>query len=241
MNAIKSNSYNDSFSLFMLISLAVHIVVIGAFTVKTLLFPSTDIIISQAIKVDMVALPEKKAPSPKAAPATKPRPKPVPKKNVKKPVQKVNLKDAKKRQNNAFERLNALNAIDKIKQEVNQQKKSPPKKQPKAVKGNAINKGNSLSGLDKLEFDVYFDKLQKHVKENWDLPQWLANADHKAEAWVTIDERGYITNKEIVLPSGNQVFDDRVLDTLSKSSPCPIPPARIADVLATMGVNFSFP
>ena len=229
----------------MLISLAVHTAVIGAFTIKTLLFPSTDIIISQAIKVDMVALPEKKAPPQKVAssskPKPKPRPKPVPKKNIKKPTRKVNLKDAKKRQSSAFERLNALNAIDKIKQEVNQQKKSPQKKQPKAVKGNAINKGNSLSGLDKLEFDVYFDKLQKHIKENWDLPQWLASANHKAEAWVTIDERGYITNKEIVLPSGNQVFDDRVLDTLSKSSPCPIPPARLADVLATMGINFSFP
>lgn len=248
---------NFSFDKHFLLSLGGHIGLFLAFTMKAYIFPSEPVEIRRSIRVDVVGLPDKVQPK-KAAPAPKPKkvavkkpaPKPKSKKPAPKPKKTVNLNKAKSKQQKALERLKALDALEKMKKEVaDEQAKAaqanaakentdPP---PTEFKGNIITSGSSLSGLDRLAFERYYDDMSNHVKSHWSLPTWLADAQLKAEAAVTIDERGFVTSKRIYSSSGNQVFDDLVMQTVEKASPFPAPPARLKSVLALKGMILGFP
>lgn len=252
---------SDRFEQTLVVSVAVHIAVFLAFTVKAYIFPSEPIAIQSAIRVDVVGLPDKAEPKkprpspkaqpkppPKANPPKKPQPKPVVKTTQKKPRSSVDLKSAKSKQQQALERLKAMQALESLKQEVakqdeqkNQQTSPPPQEPDTEFKGNVITSGSSLTGLDRIDFEKYYEGMSNHVKAHWSLPGWLAAANLRAEAAVTIDERGFVTSKRIYSSSGNQVFDDLVLQTVEKASPLPAPPSRLKSVLALKGMILGFP
>ncbi|MCB0356091.1 MAG: TonB family protein [Bdellovibrionales bacterium] len=232
-------THRDPFLHYVGLSFLGHIFIVLVFTVKFIFFPSEDIIIQNAIRVDMVALPDKKMPSPIVEEKKAPEPKKV---NLNKTPEK---KDAPKltqaKQNKALERLKALSALDKLKKEVETKKQETTLEKEELYKGNIITKGSDLKGLSKLQYDEYFAKLESHVKESWVLPQWLANSQLKAQVRVTIDERGYVTSKEIVTSSGNSVFDGKALEAMDKASPCPIAPKNLQTLIAKEGIIFNFP
>ncbi len=232
-----------------MISVATHIVLGLSFLLKTAFFPQDPIDIRSAIRVDVVGMPDKvektSQPKPKAPkkvqvpdnPAPKPKPKPKPAPVIKKPKSpKVNLNKAKSDQEKALERLKALEAIEKIKEES--QKEDSIEQE---YKGNVISSGSSLTGLDRIAFEKYFDDMQAHVKQQWNLPTWLANAKLKGIVAVKIDERGYVIDRVITQPSGNDVFDNLVLETVDRASPFPPPPNRLKTVLKLNGFQLGFP
>lgn len=231
----------DSFKLFIGMSLLAHITIVVVFSVKMVFFPSEDLIIQSAIRVDMVALPDKKIPKAEPAPVkAKVAPKPTP------PIEKPKPKppDLKSKQNKALDRLKAMSALENLKKEVKNEvpkDKEIPEENPNLYKGNVVTKGSDLKGLAKLQFDSYFATLEKHVRQYWNLPQWLADTDYKAQIRVTIDERGYVTSKEVVTSSGNTVFDNMALDAVAKSSPCPVAPEKLQALMASEGIIFKFP
>lgn len=234
---------DDAFSRFVLFSFGAHILVFTIFFVRAALIPSEPLEIRNAIRVDVVDLPDKIVENATTAP------KPVPQVEVKKPdpvvkpvpekkpeVVKENAKDLQKK---ALEKLKALDAIDKFKKETAEQEK--PKAKPTTFKGNAINTGDSLTGLEKVQFDSYFGALRTHLNQHWSIPQWLERADLRAQALVVLDESGLVTKREILKTSGNDIFDGHVLDAIDKSSPFPVPPERLKGIMSMRGIVLNFP
>ena len=192
---------------------------------------------------DKVETPKPKAKAPKQVkvpdkPKAKPKPKPKPKTKPKPKKPKVNLKKAKSKQEQAMERLKALEAIEKMKAEAEQEQEQEVQQE---YKGNVISSGSSLTGLDRIAFEKYFDDMQAHVKQQWNLPTWLASANLKGVVAVKIDERGYVIDRVITQASGNEVFDNLVLETVDRASPFPPPPNRLKNVLKLNGFQLGFP
>lgn len=229
----------DSFPSYVGLSFLFHVLVLVFFTVRMVFFPAEPIRIDNAIRVDVVDLPDKITQTPPAAPA-KPEPVAVPppaptkalvfeKKSETKPA------DAQKK---ALDRLNALSAIDRLKVEA-ETKPQPAK--PTVYKGNAISRGEDFTGMERLQYNEYFGKLKNRVKENWDLPTWLSQLALKAEVVVQLDTSGKIVRRYILTSSGNEIFDSQVLASIDKGAPYPEPPDRLADYIESSGIVFAFP
>lgn len=153
------------------VSFAIHGIILLLFTVKAVFFTPEQIDFSQAVRIDMVGLPDKEPPKP-AAPAKKeeakpalpdkpPEEKPV-EKPAEKPVEKpapakpepvkvppkkddgVNLEKNKAKQQSAIDKLKAMAALEKIKEDVAAEKAKEVAK-GKADDGGQKIKGNLLS------------------------------------------------------------------------------------------------
>lgn len=253
MNTLRDSPYADNFSRQITISVILHVALFLFFAVKAAFIPSDEMLIRNAIRVDMVALPDKPAsptapaeapPAPKVVPveakAETKKPDPVAPKKIEKVEKKDDLKKIQENQRKALEQLKAQAAIDKMKNEM-ADKNAKPNPKPPTFAGNVINKGDSLTGLEKIEFDRYFGDLEKKLKQHWNLPGYLVEAQLKAQALVMIDSTGQVLKRQIVKSSGNDVFDGQVLAAVDAASPFPVPPARLKDVLAFKGIVFNFP
>lgn len=242
----------DTFSRAMWISMMGHGIVAMLLFLRAVILPSQPIEVRSAIRVDVIGLPPKEQVLPDK-PATPEPPKPVSKaeevkaKPVKPPEAKpkaptVDTKkpDLKKSQKSALDKLKALDALNKIKDEVSKEKAAAAPK-PTQVAGNKLNAGNALTGLEKLDYDRYFDDIKAKILDHWALPQWLADHDLKASVTVLIDDRGYVTKKMIRRSSGNEVFDAKAIEAIEAASPLPEPPDRLRGLLSTSGITFNFP
>jgi colicin import membrane protein len=245
------DSQEDSFRQFILISLILHFSFLIILTVKSFLLPSRIIEIQNSVRVDMVALPDKlpdnPVPAPKAEPKAEPKseakpepPKPKPQLKIKEAKPKPeSLQSAKEAQKKALEKLKAMEAVEKLKDEVRSEE-AAKKSAAKAAqyKGNIISSGNSFTGMSKLRVNEYYDNLINRVREHWELPQWLSNANLKAAVVITIDDRGYLTKKEIHTSSGNNVFDQNCLSAVNAAAPFDPPPSEVKEALIMIRFPF---
>jgi colicin import membrane protein len=240
----------DKFSRNLMISGFGHIAVVLIIFFRAVTMPNEHLELRNAIRVDMVglpqkmeALPEKVAEKPAPAPAVKEMPKKVQVEPVKPKAPEVPVKkkevDHAKNEKRAMEKLKAMEALEKISQEVGREKTAKPK--ATVVAGNKLAAGNSLTGLEKIEYDQYFDELEKKIHGAWSIPQWLADIDLKAQVLVLIDDKGDVLRKTFKKSSGNEIFDAKVLEAIDASSPLPPPPARLRGLLSTSGIVFNFP
>lgn len=275
MSNLNNNEHEDiGMKRGLAVSFALHAFLLSLFTLKAVFFTPKPIDFSQAIRVDMVGLPDKEMPKDLTEPATKtPAAKPTPveekkvetppketpkketkvaeKKNPlpeKKDNESVNLEKVKAKQQSAIDKLKAMAALEKIKEEVQNtkpeataQNTSGTQAGTKPVRGNVVTPGNSLTGLAKLEHDNYASTLDKHIKEHWYLPEFLAKRNYTAQALVRIDKYGNVLEKKIIKSSANPDYDDSVLDTIQKSEPFPTPPERLSEVVAVTGIIIGFP
>lgn len=278
-NVKQENSQQDELSRGIGVSFAIHAFILSLFTLKAVFFTSPPIDISQAVRVDIVGLPEKvdttkplapkgaieKTPEPPAPKVTKPEVKeakvepktsaPAAKPELPKPVVKkqddaINLEKVKNQQQSALDKLKAMAALEQIKEDVAQESKRQAEQKAatkvsggsgQTIKGNMVSPGTSLTGLNRLQHDTYAADLDQHIKQNWTLPEWLAKRDFKAKAIVYIDSRGNIIGRRIVTSSGNQSFDDEVLQTIDKSAPFPAPPEKFVALVSVDGILIGFP
>lgn len=244
------------------VSLVFHAVLFLVFAIKAIFFAPEKIDFSAAVRVDIVALPDKvdttvappapKAPEAKKTEEAKPEPKPSPVAKVEKPAPQVkkepdtiNLnKQQKSKEKAALDKLKAMAALDKIQEDVaNEQKKESDAKKTTAakIKGNVLSAGSALTGLSKLQHDSYIGDLDSHVKQHWALPEWLAKKDYKAQVRVRIDENGNIISRQITKSSGNPSYDAEVLATVDKSAPFPRPPEKFSAIVRIDGILIGFP
>jgi colicin import membrane protein len=264
-------SYNPDADLSkgLKVSIGLHAALFLTFTLRAIFFPSAEPIAYQsAIRVDMVGLPDKidasqplppkkqeAKPEPKAAEPPKPevkpkaepkaKPEPKPKAAIKDP-EAVNLNKDKKKQKDALEKLKAMSALDKIKEDVENEKKKmagvgKAKESGTKIKGNVLSPGTELTGLNRLQHDNYLASLDQQIKQHWFLPQWLSKKPFRAQVRVKIDEKGQIISREIVLSSGNSSYDDLALDTIDKSAPFEPPPEKFVSIVAVNGLLIGFP
>ena len=243
---------NAEFKAAIKWSLIAHVVVFAVFTIKATFFKDDAIDYSAAIRVDIVALPDKLDPNQislvkpeeKAKETTeKSKPEPLPEKKEKaKEPDTINLKKTKSKQQEALEKLKKQSALDKIKNEVAREKSEQEAlKKVAQVKGNILSPGTALTGLNKLQHENYVAEVDRHVKEKWTLPEWMSKQNFAAQVRVRIDNKGQIISREIVKSSGNENYDDIVMDTIAQSAPFPTPPEKFASILSVKGIIIGFP
>lgn len=162
----------------------------------------------------------------------------------------INLDKSKSKERKAIEKLKRLEALDKIKSDVAQetvQKKlaelaaaSKAKSGSAKIKGNMISQGTDLVGIEKLQHEEYRGVLDRHIKQNWVLPEWIGKKKLRAQALVRIDEGGRVISKQIIKSSGSRDFDDSVLETIDRSSPMPSPPEKFISLVRGEGILIEF-
>ena len=216
---------------------------------------------NQSIKVDMVALPDKtqKTLEPEVMSELKTQEAEQPKKvdsketEFKKAEEKPLVADnspvflkkdktkkepVKAKQDKAIDRLKKQSALDRIKSEL--QKESLQKIKSQTIKGNQISKGNSLTGLSRLTAESYSQNVQRIIRSNWALPNYLRNKNLSTVVDLKIDNLGNVTSKEIYRSSGNSTFDDLVLATIERSTPLPKPADEISQYFFSQGYRIEF-
>ncbi len=250
---------------YLLTSIALHVAVIVILTVKVYFFPMERPEFIRAVRVDLVALPDKdpeegpqgveksqpiaKAPEPekkKEEPVKLPPEKPKaakaepkkkePKEAPKKDAPKEDSKTTKDQQSDALKRLQTLANLKKKMSEV---KKEGP--EGKEYKGNEVSEGNSLTGIKQLQYDKYLAMLDQHIKKNWQLPEWMSQKDLKVYVLVRFDDAGAILEKRVSRSSGDPAFDREALNAVTVSAPFPIPPENLVSYFKVRGIELRFP
>ncbi len=233
----ESSLDDKHFKNFVLVSLAVHASLLLFIGIKNIFSSEENLILSQSIRVDVVALPDKTVdlPTPQAEPASVESPKkPEPVK-----IMKQTQKDV---QQKAIEKMKAMSAIEKLKQQVaDEQRKAnaAEKVKPPLYKGQIISSGNNFQGMSRLRVNEYLENLTSTVRDHWELPQWLSDANLKAVVVVSIDGRGVVVKNEIHTPSGNTVFDASCVAAVQRSAPLlTAPPAEVREALLLIRFPF---
>lgn len=257
----------------IIFSFMAHAVLLAFLILKNVFFDADIPDYQAAIRVDMVALPDKNPTTPsQAAAETKtepppPEPEPEPTKtaealpekkpsidetairlseNKKKHEDEKHKKIEDKKRKEALDRIKKMSALESIKSSVESERieklvgQSETKQKP-VYKGNVLNPGTELSGINKIQHENYVALIDRQIKENWTLPQWLANKDFKAQALLKIDQNGNIIYNQIYKSSGNANYDEIVKETIQKSGPFPKPSEKFSAILSEKGVLIGFP
>lgn len=248
---------DESLKKYVIGSVVFHACVVAFFSIKAVFFSGQPIDYQAAIKVDLIALPDRtdpnliedSIPTKEEKPAqtekieinkaeVKPAEKPTVKKVVVKEPEAINLDKTKTKQQAALAKLKAMSALEELEKQVAAEN---TKKVIKQIKGNQLSSGTELTGLNKLQHDNYIADVERHIRKNWQLPEWLANKNLKAQVRVLFDSTGQITAREIFKSSGNPSFDEVVLMTIQNSSPVPPPPEKFVQIMSVEGILFGFP
>lgn len=260
MSSTSALDSNSRFKRYVQYSVFAHVFVFLFFSVKAAFFTDDPVIFEQAIRVDMVALPDKVMtelpPAPEtAAPEEKTEPKPTPPPPVaqekvepkKEPLPKkttdkeaINLDKTKNKQKEALAKLKQMEALAEIEQQIEDEKKKKAKEAVKSYKGNVLSAGTALTGVNKLQADNYLGDLYNHVKSNWFLPEYLRKRNLQTTVQIRIDDSGAVLSKNIAKSSGNPVFDDLVLAAIEKSTPLPRPPEKFVKIASVQGFLIRF-
>ena len=203
-------------------SVGLHVFLLLALTLQAYFFLETPVQFEQAIRVDIVGLPDKPQEAPAVLPSPKENvmpPKEAPPAKVEPPVAKNKLptrtvdpeaiklehtkNDSKSKEKKAMEKLKQMQALEEIQKDIEQENRrkqlqNAPK--PKFA-GNIISPGTELTGVNKLQADTYIDKVHKHMIEHWALPAYLRNRGLKSIVQVKFDESGNILEKQILKSS----------------------------------------
>ena len=131
--------------------------------------------------------------------------------------------------------------MDKIMNEEVEDKRGKALSKLQMLKGQELNAGTELRGVAKLQHEEYLNKLEKHIRSFWSLPEWLNKKNLTAQVQVTFDENGRLLSKRIVKSSGNASFDERVLKTVTESVPVPTPPKNLTRIISSEGILIGFP
>lgn len=249
-----------------LYSFIAHLVIVFMMIIQIVFFPSDALDLSQAIRVDMVDLPDKitsqpipeeikkeitkeppkevlpeKVEKPKKEEKPVAQPKALPEKKPKVTEDAVNLNKAKSRQKEALNRLKTSSAVEKLKKEMEKEKAAEQAQPQPTFKGRIISAGTALTGLDKLQSDSYLSQLDGRIKAQWSLPQWLIGKPLRTRVHIKFEEDGSIIYKKIVQSSGNPTYDDYCLQAIDKAAPFPRVPEKFTAVYKVDGVIIGFP
>ena len=242
------------FTSFLGQSILFHCALLSLAIINISFFKGEEIKYIPAIRVDVVALPDKTTPRPtpiiakkKAPPqieTKKPQIQPRPRVQPRPPSQaKLQLKKTKAlpQQQKTQDVTTPSFVYDKKLQEVGQkaidrlrhiEKVQSMVKKENVIKGNRIAPGTALKGLDKLDYDDYIGVLHNHIQSYWELPQWLAVSDNLSTVVkVYLDANGYVINRELIRSSGDTRFDQIVLTAIDRASPFPKPEEKFIDIV----------
>lgn len=224
---------NFSFKKFLILSIVLHVFFIALFiNFKGCSFKSEkDLLIESAIQIDEVGLPDLE---------TKKRPKQTKQKKPTKPI----IKKEKKKKKPA-------KPVVKKEKKQSQPKSSntsntKEKKQAPIKKGNFKNQAGSKEGKEKIskqalsEIYKYSNQIIYQVRQNWTLPPYLTNQQYSSQVEIKISSSGELIYKNVVLSSGNKLYDSFVLKTIEQAQPYPKPQDSIKSIVK-QGFVLTFP
>ena len=217
--------FKKDFRFWIGLSIAGHVILFLIITFSNFK-TSKPVMVQQSVKIDMIGLPDIKRKAIKKKRVKKKKARSIPKKKVakRKPKKKIKKKDIKTAQASAIEKL----------------KRDTAQKNP-SHRGEKISKGNSSEGqISEVLLNAYFNRVKVHVIQYWNLPQWLADKNLRATVIIQVNSFGDITRIELEKTSGNETFDQVVIDTIKMSSPLPEPLPELTSTLK-QGVGFHFP
>lgn len=252
----------DELSIPLLFSAAAHLLLVLVFTVKAVFFPEAIEAFAPALRVDIVDLPDKlpsqPAPPPQVAKEEAKTPPPAepikaepPKPEIKvkepeivlnpKKEEKIPKDDKKLSTSDAIDKLKKQLAIDKIRQEMKDEQRQELSDRVAKFKGNVLSPGTELNGVNKLQHENYLSNLDRHVKQFWSLPEWLARGNYTAQVRIFVDDQGLLLKVQLIRGSGNSSYDDTVLETVKKAVPYPVPPEKFRAIVSVNGMVLGFP
>lgn len=246
----------------LLLSVSVHIIIGLLFAIQALFTPkSKPVEYQRAMRVDLVALPDKLPPSEAsqksaepeakpsppqklsaAAPKPEPSPAPSPAPSLKAPTKKAQAEPAAP----AYDPKVATSAIAKLKErksiEAKEQLERELERKKLEYKGAVMSQGTSFSGLEIAQMQDYIGELDERIKSFWELPEYLAaNASLKAKVRLRILPNGSILSLQLVQPSSDPVYNEIVLETVRKAEPFPPPTEKFVSLVGDQGVVLGFP
>lgn len=244
-----TQSHQPHFSSFLVQSILFHGFLFSLMLINVFFFTEHKINYIPAIKVDLVALPDKRPPrrsavvtkTPPKAAKTPPKIQKTSPKQPKQRPQPLQVKAQKVKPQKKSEVTEPSLVYDKHLQEVGQtaierlkhlkQIESMVEKQ-EVIKGNRLASGTDIKGLDKLDYDNYVGQLHQHIQSHWELPQWLAVSDELSTVVrVYLDVNGYVTRRELIESSGDVRFDQIVLSAIDAASPFPKPEDKFINIV----------
>lgn len=241
---------------FIFISLFFHAVIFLILIFSHYWFPNETIEFERAIRIDMIALPdkvdsiqpkpvnaesltpEKKEPTPTVI---KPSEIVVPSKPTDSTITKQSSDKSKIRPNSGINKINQLSALEKLNKTIHADEQLKAQLKNHIFKGNMLADGNSLKGLTKLEAEEYVFQVEDHIRNRWKIPQWMVGKSYRAKALVKWDSNGVVTLIQFIESSGSDAFDEVVMNTIQESVPFPAPPEKFVAMMRKQGVIFGFP
>ena len=245
-----------SFSFCLTLSIFCHLtlVLFFAFYSRSFFKPKTADLIESSIQVDQVGLPDLKpelskspAEDKKSPVALKTRPdKKFKPKKIAKPEKKPTKKNKKsspgrKEKPKSTKSNNKESAPSSQKTKPNQ---ANPNTSDAPKKGNQTSRGDTqgklLSSKDRESLTLYASQIVAQTKAYWNLPNYLMNEKRVTQVEIKISGLGQISYKQIVSPSGSDLYDSLVLKAIEQAEPYPEPPKSIQKFIKN-GIVLSFP
>lgn len=257
MQTEQTNFEQENLNKYVKVSVLLHIGIFLMFTVQAVFFMDAPIQFEKAIRVDMVGLPNKitelppaevasappttlPAPVAEVAPKKETPPAEKPKLPQKPKEEAINLEKTKNKQKSAMEKLKQMEALEAIQKDLEKDRAAAANAAKQKFKGNVLAAGTELTGVNKLQAEQYIDMVHKHMIDHWTLPEYMKNRNFRTDVLVRFDESGNILEKTIVKSSGNQGFDELVINSIQRSSPVPTPPSKFSKIASVQGFLFRF-
>ena len=232
------------FFFFLMLSCSIHIFSVVFFLSSNRLwdfFSQDKIIVPASIRVDMVALPD--FPSKRETVKKKEKPAVLPVKEVKKKPEKTkkpekigDLKKKEVQKQQLQEPKEKKPPEERDTDDTQNEQEKPSDLEEKVNKGNQIVEGEEkgeeiLNQQQMLEINTYMMSVKAQTEANWNLPKYLTDMNLTAQIEIRINNEGGMIYKQIVLSSGNELFDSYVLKAIENSAPYPPPPANVRDLI----------
>lgn len=109
------------------------------------------------------------------------------------------------------------------------------------LKGSAVSvgayQGEVPDGLS-LRFQIYYQEIWEKIKNNWIFPTFLLKDATEATVVIKIAKNGDIIDKFFEKKSGIPLFDDSVMEAISRSTPLPPLPEGYVLSYHELGIHF---
>ena len=143
-------------------------------------------------------------------------------KRKEKEAQREALLARKKKEEQERERV-----LKELREQANREEalKSLEKEQKKRRlrKGNILSQGTAARGKIGTAKDRYRSLIAEKIKRHFNIYPWQRKKDLVAVIFIRINERGEVTEKKVIQPSHDRLYDSAVLQAVADAQPLPVP------------------
>ena len=248
--------HDPVFRRFLVVSLVIHAVLIGAAGTVTL-FRMSGTSYAPSYTVDLVSLPSA-APAPSKAPS-KAAAKPAVRKPARPAVKKVKkepetstavIRPAVPTAGDEPAKAERRRRLEEMEQEASSLYESYSDEGPlpdgaagPEVPGAVTGAGGDVGRpgpASNIRFRAYYDRIWSRIRASWVLPEGVVGSDEEllAVVGIRISATGEIEDMWIERSSGNIYYDQSAIRALGRASPLPPLPEDMGDGSLEVGINF---